>query len=287
MNLTPKLLLTLSSIIILLTASCKQSPKDDFSQRVKLSLRTVGDRLLRSNKDTTSLVLPVVQVNASTYELAFKSHIKFKPEQLVNLIDSCLQAKNLPKHYIVETIQCLDYEVAYSYQIDNTTEHTVIPCKGRELPEQCYTIKVEFTKTKTEQNSSLLPYLALCLGLGIVAFVVYKQTRKPNSTPEDSKVDYQSIGRFKFYPDDLKLMDADTEIKLSKKECEILSLLTAQANQIITREELTKKVWEDQGVVVGRSLDTYISKLRKKLKADASITITNVHGVGYKLEIKG
>jgi len=44
-------------------------------------------------------------------------------------------------------------------------------------------------------------------------------------------------------------------------------------------------VWEDNGVIVGRSLDTYISKLRKKLKDDASIKLINVHGVGYKLEI--
>jgi DNA-binding winged helix-turn-helix (wHTH) protein len=59
----------------------------------------------------------------------------------------------------------------------------------------------------------------------------------------------------------------------------------AHPNQIIKRDELTKKVWEDNGVFVGRSLDTYISKLRKILKDDDSIRITNVHGVGYKLEV--
>jgi DNA-binding winged helix-turn-helix (wHTH) protein len=59
----------------------------------------------------------------------------------------------------------------------------------------------------------------------------------------------------------------------------------AQPNQIIKRDELTKKVWEDNGVFVGRSLDTYISKLRKKLKDDDSVRLINVHGVGYKLEV--
>ena len=58
------------------------------------------------------------------------------------------------------------------------------------------------------------------------------------------------------------------------------------ANQVVKREELTKKVWEDNGVIVGRSLDTYISKLRKKLQQDETIKLTNVHGIGYKLEIK-
>lgn len=56
-------------------------------------------------------------------------------------------------------------------------------------------------------------------------------------------------------------------------------------NTVVKRDELVKRVWEDQGVFVGRSLDTYISKLRKKLQEDDSIKITNIHGIGYKLEV--
>ena len=64
-----------------------------------------------------------------------------------------------------------------------------------------------------------------------------------------------------------------------------MELFVAKPNEIISREELTKKVWEDNGVIVGRSLDTYVSKLRKKLQEDPNIKLTNIHGVGYKLEI--
>jgi DNA-binding response OmpR family regulator len=78
---------------------------------------------------------------------------------------------------------------------------------------------------------------------------------------------------------------AAQEIDLSKKECELLSIFIEKPNEIIKRDELIKRVWEDNGVVVGRSLDTFISKLRKKLQDDTSIKISNVHGVGYKLEI--
>jgi DNA-binding winged helix-turn-helix (wHTH) protein len=81
-------------------------------------------------------------------------------------------------------------------------------------------------------------------------------------------------------------MQKAKEINLSKKECELLEIFVANPNQIIKREELTKNVWEDNGVFVGRSLDTCISKLRKKLQVDASIQLINIHGVGYKLEIK-
>ena len=73
---------------------------------------------------------------------------------------------------------------------------------------------------------------------------------------------------------------------MSKKECELLEIFVANINQVVKREELTKKVWEDNGVIVSRSLDTYISKLRKKLKEDHAIQFINVHGIGYKLKIQ-
>ncbi|MDD7915612.1 helix-turn-helix domain-containing protein [Polaribacter ponticola] len=80
-------------------------------------------------------------------------------------------------------------------------------------------------------------------------------------------------------------MQKTKEITLSKKECELLEIFVANENQVVKREDLTKQVWEDNGVIVGRSLDTYISKLRKKLQEDTSIKLTNIHGVGYKLEV--
>ena len=91
---------------------------------------------------------------------------------------------------------------------------------------------------------------------------------------------------FRNKADQNKLMIEKTEINLSKKEVELLTVFAANLNKVIKREELSKKVWEDHGVFVGRSLDTYISKLRKKLSDDEAIKLTNMHGIGYMLEIK-
>ncbi len=94
------------------------------------------------------------------------------------------------------------------------------------------------------------------------------------------------IGTYSFsLSNQLLISDLET-IELSDKEAKLLSIFAAQPNQLISREELLKKVWEDDGVFTGRSLDMFISKLRKKFKNDASVQITNVHGKGYKLEIK-
>ena len=116
-----------------------------------------------------------------------------------------------------------------------------------------------------------------------MSFIYFK--RKPVKAQGRSEVKYDTLGDFQFYPDQNKLVNGSNEISLSKKECELLAIFIANPNQIIKRDELTKRVWEDHGVIVGRSLDTYISKLRKKLKEDDSIKITNIHGVGYKLEV--
>jgi hypothetical protein len=74
-------------------------------------------------------------------------------------------------------------------------------------------------------------------------------------------------------------------ISLTDKECKILELLNEDFGKLIPRETLMQKVWLDEGVITGRSLDMFVSKLRKKLSSDPDLRITNVHGKGYKLEI--
>lgn len=130
---------------------------------------------------------------------------------------------------------------------------------------------------------SKLIYILILGFLILATYLFYKRKKKDNCN--DINNNYKTIGSFQFYPEQNKLIKEAVEINLSKKECELLAIFIAKPNQIIKRDELTKRVWEDQGVFVGRSLDTYISKLRKKLKDDESIKLTNVHGIGYKLEI--
>ena len=118
-----------------------------------------------------------------------------------------------------------------------------------------------------------------------LGFEFFFRNKKTQLEPLSSNNSFAALGRFQFYPEQNKLVKEAEEISLSKKECELLVIFMEHPNQIIKRDVLTKKVWEDHGVIVGRSLDTYISKLRKKLKDDDTLKLTNVHGVGYKLEV--
>jgi DNA-binding response OmpR family regulator len=75
----------------------------------------------------------------------------------------------------------------------------------------------------------------------------------------------------------------DKTTKLTTKECELLSLLCAHANEILERNYALKTIWVDDNYFNARSMDVYITKLRKLLKDDPGIEIINIHGKGYKL----
>jgi len=71
--------------------------------------------------------------------------------------------------------------------------------------------------------------------------------------------------------------------KLSTKEAELLRMLCLKKNDVLTREEALIKIWHDDNYFNGRSMDVYLSKLRKYLRDDPKVEIVNVHGKGYKL----
>lgn len=275
------LCVALVATIILLVADKKD---ETLSELVRVSFREVGHKLLRANQDSTSLVLPVQKTAASKYRLSFQNQLALNPDSLVAIVEQSFDKANLPSHYQIEVIQCKDFEVAYSYQKNNDLAKSIIPCSGRFLPQKCYVVEVRFFEKTAASDDKLLWIILIPVSLLFVfVFFPKRKTAKLSYATDDNGI---SLGKFQFYPDENKLVDQATAINLSKKEVELLTLFVANPNKIIKREELSKKVWEDHGVFVGRSLDTYISKIRKKLNGDETIKLTNVHGIGYMLEVK-
>lgn len=82
-----------------------------------------------------------------------------------------------------------------------------------------------------------------------------------------------------------RLSFGDTVTDLTNKETKLLRIFCLNKNKVINREVIQKAIWEDEGYFVGRSMDVFISRLRKLLSVDQSINIQNIHGVGYKLEV--
>lgn len=107
--------------------------------------------------------------------------------------------------------------------------------------------------------------------------------RRTQAHKESANKEFFTIGKFSF---DVTrhILSADGESqKLTSKEAELLKMLCARRNETLDRSEALKQIWHDDSYFNARSMDVYVTKLRKYLKSDTSIEILNVHGVGFKL----
>ncbi len=94
---------------------------------------------------------------------------------------------------------------------------------------------------------------------------------------------HYKIGQFTFDTQKQVLTLGEESTKLTTKESELLSLLCAHSNEILQRDFALKTIWIDDNYFNARSMDVYITKLRKHLKSDPNVEIINIHGKGYKL----
>ena len=108
--------------------------------------------------------------------------------------------------------------------------------------------------------------------------------RRSNANPEKKPRHYQ-LGSMTFDPADLKLSSEEGVKKLTQREADLLLFFCANKNQVLKREVILKTIWGDDDYFFGRSLDVFISKLRKYLKFEPTVQITNYHGVGFKFEV--
>jgi DNA-binding response OmpR family regulator len=95
-----------------------------------------------------------------------------------------------------------------------------------------------------------------------------------------------TIGVFTFDYENMQLSSGKNKQTLTRKEAALLKLLCLHQNKLLTRETALKSIWGSDDYFIGRSMDVFITKLRKYLKDDPNISITNVHGMGFKLEVE-
>lgn len=95
------------------------------------------------------------------------------------------------------------------------------------------------------------------------------------------------IGTYSFDTENFTLKHANFDKTLTKKEAQILHILCKFKNQVVPREIVLNGVWGQDDYFVGRSLDVFITKLRKYFSHDPQVSISNIHGIGFKLEIAG
>jgi len=108
--------------------------------------------------------------------------------------------------------------------------------------------------------------------------------RRTNGIPTDEKL--YRVGAYEFNPVTLTLRYGTQERTLTQKEADVLKVLYRNRDRVLKREEILTQVWGNDDYFMGRSMDVFISKLRKYLKEDPTLQIVNYHGVGFRLEVR-
>lgn len=258
-------------------------------KQVLVALRLIGHELMLASGDSNSRILPI-QVEEGQYKVSFSNELSFHPDHLVDLVDSVLSLSGVSRSYIVEMVKCDSNRVIYSYEMRNLLDSSLIPCRGRDQPVGCYELMLSFlneprpsfvmASTEPEESSSFIFWLTPIVIVTVIVGVVFRRRKLANASKG-----FIEIGSFQFDRKNDCLLHNQNRVELTGKESELLHFLYLEKNEAVDRDVILNKVWRDEGDYVGRTLDVFISKLRKKLEADESVKIVNVRGVGYKLVV--
>jgi hypothetical protein len=247
-------------------------------------LRRIGHELLLQSGDSTSRVLPVVEINENEYQITFENELNFQTASLVSITKSILIKDPNAQDYIVNVLNCANSSVVYAFAISKNQKDDIVSCIGRRQPKACYVISIQFNESDT--NGTRYAYFFGGLALMVLLVFAFSKVVKPKKTAPKVFHDKSfALGSILFDAQKRQLLHNEVSIDLTDTETRLMLIFAQSPNQIIERSRLQKEIWEDEGVVVGRSLDMFISKLRKKLELDANINIVVIRSKGYKLEI--
>jgi DNA-binding winged helix-turn-helix (wHTH) protein len=262
-------------------------------KHIEVSLRMIGHQVLLNSGDSISRVLPIVKEN-DRYRIQFEAIFEFNPDDLVSIVDRVDKETKLASHYIVEVEQCETKEIVYSFEMDDLEKLDIIPCQERNLPKSCYSLLFTLispeepdlgTATNTADSSNgtakILKYSLISILLVLIAFGVFFLWKRKNKSSNNTHL--ISLGEYYFDKRNTELIIEQQRIELTSKEADLLLLLYNAANTTVERCVILNKVWGDEGDYIGRTLDVFISKLRKKLEFDSKVKIVNIRGIGYKL----
>lgn len=252
------------------------------ADRINLALRRTADGLLRHAGDSTSRIPAIEQTAPNIWRVRLEQ--SFSYEELPAILQASLDLHGIDQPYEVAVRRCKDTIIDLGYHQFDFLRDSVVPCGGREISQECHFIEVTFLHSVATPPSG--PYRSwiwlLVLAEGVVIWFLFRRKASPAtaSTAKNELV----FGQSRLHVDGQILTSGDVKQNLTFRETKLLRLFVEHADQLLEREVILQQVWEDEGILVGRSVDVFVSRLRKKLAVDPTVVIATVHGVGYRLE---
>lgn len=257
-----------------------------FSEKVNLALRRTAHLLLAEGGDTTSRIPPVQQPEPYTFVIRFERGFDYS--KLPVLLKESFDLHGIQRDYDVAVFNADDGSLQLGYNFQDYAGAGEVPCGGRAQGSGAYDVTVLFD-LEEKPSFEIAGWWGLVAG-GIFAGLFFWRYRRPASpaepgppAPQTPLVQLGASSAFDLV--NQTLQTGATFHKLTYREAKLLHLFGKHPNQLLERDFILKSVWEDEGILVGRSVDVFVSRLRKLLREDDSVRIAAVHGVGYRLEV--
>ncbi|WP_169435079.1 winged helix-turn-helix domain-containing protein [Neolewinella persica] len=281
-------------VLVTLTSTLAPTAPVGGHPQGSLALRQIGHDYLSGLGDHSSTIPAVVHRPDGSLFLQLERHLDY---DTISAITAKVFAHfNITDSYTLSLEDCETGEVFLggfwkgTKGLELSATGLEIACAERDQPIRCASLSISFPPPAAPLSGPL-PWLLLGLGcLLMIAGPTWQrlQAEPTTTTPEAAEVmpvsDHQKLGNnCSFSLADQSLEVGDVSHELTYREAKLFSFLATNTNQVLDRETIHDAVWGEEGIMVGRSLDVFISRLRKKISGAKGLEIQTVHGIGYRL----
>ncbi|MEM7574453.1 MAG: winged helix-turn-helix domain-containing protein [Bacteroidota bacterium] len=273
-------------------------------RKANLLLRELGDALLRTQGDSSSYLPPVHEREAGDFVLYLNRYVEY--DSLLAISPSILSGHEELEQAFIALEDCTTEEALLGFVWTSAGVDVNAACLGRERRADCYQLSLSYPLPVSQSRSWwsrnywwLLLWAMTALGLlwyqarhkpsiatkGGVAPGVSAASTPPVAVIRNRPAEVQITAQSCFLPSQQLMRIGAQEVPLTYREAKLLEYLLDHQNEPLSREQIKAAVWGSEGLVVGRSLDVFISRLRKLLVTDEDVKIKTLHGLGYRLEV--
>ncbi|MEQ1744471.1 MAG: winged helix-turn-helix domain-containing protein [Saprospiraceae bacterium] len=276
-----KIALTIALLLLSLALmQFLQSPQKPPSEKINLALRRTAHHLLAAAGDSNSRIPPVQQLESGIWRIRLER--AFDYNRLPSLLQESFDRHGIHQTYDVAVLRCLDDELQLGYNALDYARDSTVPCGGRDMNAECYNLQITFADATPRFG---LLWALLLGGLALAGAWFFLKKRRPVPVAASpAETTGLTFGNSRLDVANQALMCGSVRHFLTYREAKLLHLFASHPNQLLEREYILQQVWADEGILVGRSVDVFVSRLRKMLRDDPSVRIAAVHGVGYRLE---
>lgn len=259
-------------------------------RNVSLAMRQIAHELLSEQEQRYAQIPQLKAYGDSEFILPVETHLDYN--LLINIGPEILAEHGITENYNLALLDCSTSDLLLGFTSASLLRDGTVACSERSQDEGCHNLSFSLA---TPNKGGPRPMLYIMGSLALLSIILGKReqlnsvAKQPTNTLDEKQLSPRTT--FSFQAQQIKIAneasahDSFGIAELTYREAKLLDFLVQHPNEVLDRERIHAAVWGSEGVIVGRSLDVFISRLRKKLAADSSIEIITVHGVGYRLKM--